>query len=271
MTRNVFVLWAIWVVMAWGAVSCSTPQPLTLSTPTPLFTAAATVEPTVTLPPTVVAPPDIITHTKPHLSVNTQVLNDAGCSLYESLKGVWLCKDNNAITALGCDGIAPDKFLAGLTPSYPVMRCLNFTGRPPDKEHFRSSGQWLGAYASYILFKGGEYRLVAKESELQAVFAPIGSTDEALSYAMVVTDLVSLYKIKENQVIEGSHYFVSRIEETHVEETAQGFIVHLFTVPTPPDGCATHITSAVDVLVTKDGRVEKISTTPVYGNDVCIN
>lgn len=273
MVREALVARALLFAFILAIAACTTPQPL-VPTSTHAALATATIQPTATLPPTVASLPKVISHPRPHLSTSPQGLSEAGCSPFDDhIKGTWYCRNSPAIWGLGCEGVAPEDLLAGFLPSYPVMRCLNWTGQSPDPEHYRfSSNYGLYTYDSFIIFQNGVYRLIAKESELQATFAPIESAEEALSYALVATDLIANYKIKEANLKNfGPHFYLDTLEATHVDETPEGFIVHLFTNPTPPDGCETHITYAVDVLVTHDGRVEEISTRPAFGDDACIN
>ncbi len=231
----------------------------------PLVTATATIRPTSTLPPTVSAPPQVISHPKPALSADLQVLRNAGCVIdYGRYGGAWVCPDNTAIQALGCDTLAPDNLLAGFTPLYPIMRCNSFKSEPPDSQHFRCVEN---SYRSYLLFKDGQYHLIANQSELQTLFAPVESANEALSFALVATDLAAKYGLEGI----GGQYYAETIEGTYVVETPEGYVVHLFTNPEPLCGCGPHITSAVDVLVTGDGRVEVINTQPAYGYGACID
>ncbi len=103
------------------------------------------------------------------------------------------------------------------------------------------------------------------------MFAPIESSDEALSYALVTTDLVARYETEDDPIFRYADYFVDRVEDTHVEETIDGFVVHLFTMPTPLCGCGVHTVYAVDILVTKDGRVEQLNATEAYASEACID
>jgi hypothetical protein len=209
--------------------------------------------------------PTIIPHSKPALSVDLQVLRNAGCAIdWGRYSGAWVCPDNAAIKALGCDTLAPDNLFAAFTPFYPIMRCRTFQSPPPDSEHFRCVD---GFYHSYLLFKDGQYRLIANQSELQALFAPIDSADEALAFALVATDLAAKFSLDRT----GGEYYAKTIEGTHVVETPEGYVVHLFANPERRCDCATFVTSAANVLVTREGRVEVMKTQPAYGYSACID
>ena len=253
-----------------AVAACSTPHPVTplsIATPlpTPFPTATATPRPTPTVPPTINVTPTIIPHLKPTMSVDLQVLRDAGCAIdWGRYGGAWVCPNNAAIKALGCDTLAPDNLFAGFTPYYLIMRCHTFQSPPPDREHFRCTDY---TYGSYLLFKDGQYRLIAAQSELQALFAPVDSADEALAYALVATDLTAKFTLDN----VGGEYYAETIKGTHVDETPEGYMVHLFADPPQRCGCATFVTSAVDVLVTREGRVEVIDSQPAYGFSACID
>ena len=103
------------------------------------------------------------------------------------------------------------------------------------------------------------------------MFAPIESSNEALSYALAATDLVAHYATRDDPFLHHADYFVEKLEDTHVEETAQGFVVHLFTAPIPLCGCGVHTVYAVDILVTKDGRVDQLNATEAYAVEACVD
>jgi hypothetical protein len=70
-----------------------------------------------------------------------------------------------------------------------------------------------GSYNSYLLLKDGHYRLIATEAELQALFAPVESADEALSFALVATDLAAKFGLEN----AGGQYYAETIEGTHLQ------------------------------------------------------
>jgi len=107
--------------------------------------------------------------------------------------------------------------------------------------------------------------LASGVADLQPVFAPVESADEALSYALAVADdnYYAAFGLKIHN--DGSakvpyptpQYLVARIEDTHVEETTEGYLVHLFRSPACLCGYETY---AVGVLVTREGQVLPKST-----------
>lgn len=197
----------------------------------------------------------------PDWAVNAQGFTDTGCigKLPESC---------TALVALGCDEIRLPRFpLGGLRPPYGVMECIHGRSELPDREYFRQPPGLDMRYRSYVIFQDGKYRLLIKKSEFKKVFAPIESTDEAISYAMAITSLEARYDIDPNADVE---YLVDVIEETHAEETSDGYIVHLFDSDRRM-GCDTHSFYAVKVLVSRDGQAQEISRQEIYKSYSCFD
>jgi hypothetical protein len=143
-------------------------------------------------------------------ATNMQLFAEIGCvgKLPES------CTE---LIALGCDEIRGPRFhLGGLQPPYAVMECIHGSDEPPDREYFRQPPGLDTRYRSYVIFQDGKYRLIIDKSEFKDIFAPVESTDEALSYAMAMTSLEARFDIDPNANID---YLVDMIEETHAEET----------------------------------------------------
>ncbi len=109
--------------------------------------------------------------------------------------------------------------------------------------------------------------MIIKQSEFKAIFAPVESTDEALSYAMAMTSLSARYDIDPNANVD---YLVEMIEESHAEETPDGYLVHLFDSDRKM-GCDTHSFYAVKVLVTRDGEVHEAGCQEIYRSYACFD
>lgn len=173
--------------------------------------------------------------------------------------------------ALGCREVYPEDLLAGLTPDYPVMGCSPVNREPLNKWRFYRAGCMTSFYTSHVIFKNGEYRLITEESELKSTFAPIESADEALGYAIIATNLVANYRKDDDDELRHVKFFVNKYEDTHVDETSKGYVVHLFSMPTPQCYCQIHTTYLVDILVTKDGKVQQLNATQAYSDYSCID
>ena len=194
-------------------------------------------------------------------STNTQIFAEIGCvgQLPES------CTE---LIALGCDEIRGPRFhLGGLQPPYAVMECIHGSDEPPDREYFRQQPGLDTRYRSYVIFQDGKYRLIINKSEFKDIFAPVESTDEALSYAMAMTSLEARFDIDPNANID---YLVDVIEETHAEETSDGYPVHLFDWDHKM-GCDIHPFYAVKVLVTRDGEVHEAERQEIYRSYSCFD
>ena len=194
-------------------------------------------------------------------AMNGQRLKDTGCvgKLQES------CPQ---LLALGCDEIStPSFFLGGLQPPYAVMECIHENDQPPDKEYFKQLSGLDTRYRSYVINQDGKYRLIIKQSEFKEIFAPVESTDEAISYAMAMTSLQARFDIDPDANI---HYLVDVIEETHAEETPDGYLVYLFDW-SHKMGCDVHPFYAVKVLVTLQGDVHEVERQEIYTSYACFD
>lgn len=194
-------------------------------------------------------------------AINGQRLRDTGC------EGD-LQKSCPELVALGCAEIqGPGFYLGGLEPPYAVVICINGSDEPPNGEYFRQQPGLDTRYRSYVIFQNGEYRLIRKQSEFKASFAPVESTAEALSYAMAMTSLAARHDIDPNANVA---YLVDVIEETHAEETPDGYLVHLFDSDRKM-GCADHSFYAVQVLVTRAGEVREVARQEIYRSYACFD
>jgi hypothetical protein len=203
--------------------------------------------------------PSVIEYPPLDWSINTQSFREIGClgKLQES------CKE---IIALGCDEInGPGFYLGGLQPPYAVMECIHESGESPNREYFKQPSGLDTRYRSYVIFQDGKYKLIIKKSEFKEIFAPVESTDEALSYAMAMTSLSARYDIDPNINVD---YLVDVIEETHTEETPDGYLVYLFDWDHKM-GCNNHSFYAVKILVTQEGNVHEVERQEIYRGYSC--
>lgn len=148
----------------------------------------------------------------------------------------------------------PDPLWGGLTPAIPMAECEVSLGirnastiEPP---FLYITGCILPIYHFLIAKIDGAYVNIDSQERLQAIFAPIDSADEALSYALLSTG----YKAKYGQSVDAKlEYFVSTIEDTNTKKTSNGWVVHLFKYQLY--GCGGHFLSAVDVTVSTSGAI----------------
>lgn len=194
-------------------------------------------------------------------AINGERLKEVGCTenLQES------CPE---LVALGCDEInSPRFYLGGLEPVYPVMECIHEKDEPPNPEYFKQLSGLDPRYRSYAVSQDGQFRLLIKRSEFKSIFAPVESTDEAISYAMAMTGLQARFDIDPNADID---YLVDVIEETHAVETPDGYLVYLFDW-SHAMGCASHPFYAVKILVTREGDVREVDRQEIYRSYACFD
>jgi len=109
-----------------------------------------------------------------------------------------------------------------------------------------------------VLTKSGPVLLTSKE-ELRVRYAPIDSPTEALSCALASTGLLPLTNVK---LPRGYRYVADRIEETHVEATAEGYVVKPLQHDAPV--CWVGRLDTTDLLVTRDGFARPLATATLY-------
>jgi hypothetical protein len=135
-------------------------------------------------------------------------------------------------------------------------------GRPivnPGDESFFVVGGERQALVRYVILRDGQFELIEAEEEFRSIFAPVGSPNEALSYALAVRNLSAYYDLAPESRLE---YFVEEIQDTHVEPTEDGYIVHLFDYDL--FGCGPHLTYAVEVWVSTQGDVAEIRREQIF-------
>jgi hypothetical protein len=195
--------------------------------------------------------PKIINHPRPNLSVDSTPFTQAGCeNVYE---GIYNCAEDHPLFKFGCQVMyIPDPMIGGLQPSYPLVECQH---RVPFEQEATEKFLWDNGCAAtqavtYVIQQGDTFRALQSLEDMQAVFAPIDSPEEALSYAITATGFYSLYDQKVNNQMR---YATSSLEDTHVDETSDGYIVNLYTQRIC--GCGNHPIYVVNVEVTRDGRL----------------
>jgi len=213
-------------------------------------------------------PPKIVNHPAPDLKVDFSSFEDAGCPLDEYGYNRY-CEEGSVLYTLGCDRLAevPAEF-GGLNPAYPMAICTYVPywrddvaepWKTPASEYFYNVGGPMPMLVRYVIFVDGEFRLIKNADEFRAVFGPVESPDEALSFSLALADVFPLYDLKFNLKYR---YEVRILEETYVETTGDGYLVHVFDYQF--FGCGPHYYYVVDLNVTPDGRVGEISRTPIF-------
>lgn len=199
--------------------------------------------------------PRVTHHPAPEYTLNTVPFDQAGCS--QGSSGGLVCPPGSPLGELGCSSLAaPGIYLGGLDPAYPLYLCWK---DQEDSGYIYREGCLRPQYLNYIVWENNNFRVIHDPEELAATYAPILTKDEALSYAMAVTGLAAYFDL---QPVSSLRYFTKNLEDTHVEVTPDGYVVHMYSYAFC--GCGPHTTSTVSVLVRQDGRLEELDRQPVY-------
>lgn len=201
--------------------------------------------------------PRVTHYPAPQFNMNTATFDQAGC--YEGASGKLECPPDSPIGKLGCSTLAaPGSYLGGLEPAYPLNICWKDQAEDESQYIYRD-GCLRPQYLNYIIRDQENYRLITNKTELAATYAPILTKDEALSYAMAATGLAAYFDL---QPVGSLRYFTKNLEDTHVDVTPEGYLVHLYSYQLC--GCGPHTTSEVVVLVHQDGRLDELERIPVF-------
>lgn len=216
--------------------------------------------------------PKIINHPQPDLSIDHQIFESAGCPLDS---GFQRCSPESPLADLGCKMIRPTgNLLGGLQPALPIYFCLSGAvssdQKPLESEYIYAEGCLLKHYIKYVIWQDGQFQLVKSQQDFQEFYAPIESEIEALSYAVGITGLGAQYDQEPDRTFR---YFVNEIEDSHVDRTQDGFMVHLFDYRLC--GCGPHPTYSVEILIKPNGDWEEVNRTKIYEDpeqdDLCVD
>ncbi len=205
-------------------------------------------------------------HPRPELTLDFSPFDDVGCPPDGS--GLRYCEEGTALFTLGCDQIQkPSDLLGGLEPALPIALCLFEPFRHSDQpesidvegEYIYLTGGLMPVYVRYIIFRDDQFELIKSEEQFRDIFAPVEGENEALSYVLAMRNASAYYGIELNPEYE---YSVDELEDTHVESSPEGYLVHLYKYQVY--GCGPHFTYAIDFRVTDQGVIEEIDRKAVY-------
>jgi hypothetical protein len=121
-----------------------------------------------------------------------------------------------------------------------------------------------------VIFQDGELRLLKSEAEFRAIYAPVETPEEALSYVLAVKNLSAYYGLAYNAAYK---YEVGTIEDTPVSLEPDGYKLHLFHDAV--FGCGPHWTSEVEMHVSTEGVIRELSGKPIFRDpnqdELCID
>lgn len=210
--------------------------------------------------------PKVTDYPSPDLTVDFTPFEQAGCQKDDY--GWIRCPQGSALSEMGCDTLQKaSDLLGGLQPADPIAVCVV---RQPDEMDYETFYQLESVYRSgglfptlyrYAIWREGQFIILENQQAMREAYAPIESPEEALSYALALTNLDAYFDL---QTQRGWRYFTGTLEETHVVETSQGYEINLFQYRL--FGCGPHPTFEVKVRVTREGDLETGEMQKLYEN-----
>ena len=176
---------AILIALAFALAACAqstaTPEAIIQTVEVEKQAAPAAAAPTErvvsTFTPTI-PPPKFTSRPAPGFSTSLGAFTFGGC---DEQSGV--CPPDSAIGQLGCQRVEGRDLLGGLTPPVPAAWCIYETGAPPNPEGYQFIAKPNPHYRATVVYTDGQYSLLSDQSALQAIYAPVDSPEEAISYA----------------------------------------------------------------------------------------
>ncbi|MBD2039676.1 hypothetical protein [Microcoleus sp. FACHB-672] len=172
------------------------------------------------------------------------------------------CSKINLEEKFSCEKIIPPSdALSRLSPALPIAECT-FINRNASTttEGISRKGCRLPLYNKYIVLTAdSQFKEIGTKEAFQKLFAPVEKPEEALSFAVALTQSYPRYKIT---VPKEFRVFVPKIKDTFVKKIANGYQVHLFDYQVC--GCGPHPHYTVDYTVTKTGEVTETSREKIY-------
>ena len=232
------------------------------------------------------SPPTIVKHSLPYPENKAADISEiaklGGCTAEDS---GFTCPPGSKLYSIGCEVLSNDIRYPGLRPN-PIYRCERLEYLPGFKERYNVDWQVIGHIGDFT-YDGNQFVLVTEGQNIQRMFAPIESENEALSYAMAFVTyskpdwFISVFDEYQINYFGGScglsisdypgfrvegepQYFTDRIDTAFTKEIGDGYIVHLFTqaLSDIDSGCFTGIYS-MDMLVKPSGEISTIEPGPI--------
>jgi hypothetical protein len=187
------------------------------------------------------------------------LLERLGCAPMSPGGHILECGTDSPLVSLDCDTLSrPFELVTGLDPAYPVVaECWHYD---LDHRHLYLAGCIARVGVGYVFEINGEYVLADAAETIQELFVPIDSTDEALSYAQMLTGLRAMFAFQADYDV--TMFYQEVVEGSHATETDEGYVAHLYHQQVC--GCDTFVTSQVDIIVKRDGSVTWGDVEPTY-------
>ena len=209
----------------------------------------------------------VIEHTPPELTVDNTYFVQQGCFNELSCSPEGFQQPDPAVSLIS----KPSDMLGGLTPTLPLAVGSTVL--------YRDEGEIQAVYVNrcmrnqfirYLVRIDDQTILVDSIARMAEFFAPIDTSQEALSYAIATTGYAALFDI---EAIKKPVVYTDTIEETFVQQVEGGYLVHLFD--TYLCGCGPHITQSVDVTVNEDGSIQVTEPVDAFSDpqydDLCVD
>jgi len=189
----------------------------------------------------------VIEHPAPDLKVDYTYFESLGCFPDPACLPAELQEIEHPVEYIS----EPGNILGGLSPAFPLAIASRRGFQPEDEIPAVHVNRCLAdQYIRFLVLVDDRIRLVDSVEALAALYAPIESENEALSFAVAATGYSAVYDLDQPPK---PRLHAEVVEETHVKTTADGYLVHLFD--TYLCGCGPHIVPSVDVTVGRDGSI----------------
>lgn len=203
--------------------------------------------------------PDFI-DTPPLLASNdlTAALSKVGCTRDERTIN---CAPTSPWQEFGCESyMMPDAGTIGLAQGVTLLaQCLTPEVEDEDRaDYLYRRGCAFRYDVSYILEVDGGYRLVATPAELQALWQPIETPEEALAYSVLLTGLSATHHFAAQPDLL---YFKDPLEGTRVSLEEDHFVITLFHYETC--NCEPWVNSEVFVAVNRYAELTWLGALPI--------
>lgn len=171
--------------------------------------------------------------------------------------------------SFGCEQQHPFPELDALTPAFPAYFCRRSTKNLLHPFAFQASGCLLPGYITFIVVHQGLLTTPQSQAAFRALYAPIDTPAEALSYATAITQFT-----QENRqlVLPGYRPFDHRTIPYQVSvEAGEQYRVQIMVQDGPRCGCANRSLQTVTYQITKNGQVSIVEERPVAIEEGCLD
>jgi hypothetical protein len=190
---------------------------------------------------------ELIEHEEPNMVANDSFFVDSKCYNDASCVPSSIAGFDPALDSIH----TPPDSLGGLTPVNPVaVTTRSWFQELPGFQAVFVDRCLTTTYTRYLVVVNETLQMVDSVEGLAAIYAPIDSEPEALSYALAATGFSALYNLES---IENIQVYSDPLEETFISKSSEAFIIHLFD--TSMCGCGPHIVKSVDITVNTDGSI----------------